>query len=81
MPAEAFANGCDIGAHSWSPHALLDRFATTGAGGNLPVGMKAEQLAARKYRLGFFGRARDQILHQHLTGERVARVEFLQRLR
>src|SRR3954453_22733083 len=64
VPAEPLPNCCDIGAHLWPPHALLDRFTATGAGGYLLVSMKAEQLAARKYGLRFFGRARDQVLHQ-----------------
>ena len=62
-------------------HALLDRLAAAGAGGDLPIGMKAEQFAAAKHRLRLFGRARDEILHQHLVGERAVGAELPQRAR
>src|SRR4051812_42305024 len=52
VPAEPFPDSCEISPHPSSPHALLDRFATASASGNLTVSMKAEQFAARKYRLG-----------------------------
>ncbi len=60
-------------------HALLDRLAAAGAGGDLPVGMKSDQFAAAKHGLRLLGRARDEILHQHLVGERAAGVEIAQR--
>ena len=69
----------EIGAHGRPAHALLDRLAAADAGGNLPIGMKAEQPALTKHRLRLLGGARDQVLHQHLVGERVAGAEFTQR--
>ena len=79
MPAELLADRLEMRAHHRPAHALLDRLAAADAGGDLPIGMKADQLAAAKHRLRFFGRARDEILHQHFIGERAARVEFVQR--
>ena len=46
-------------AHLRPANALLDRLAAAGAGGNLPIGMKAEQLAAAEHRLRLLGRARE----------------------
>ena len=55
----------DVGANV----ALLDRLAAAGAGGDLPVAVKAKQLAAAKHRLRLSGRAGNKILHQYFVGE------------
>src|SRR5260370_18337798 len=64
-------------AHLGPAHALLDRLAAPGPGGDLPVGMKSEQLAAAKHPLRLLGRTRDEFLHQHLVSKRSICVEIL----
>src|SRR3984957_17781738 len=78
MPGELLPDCRKMGADLRPGHALLDRFAAADAGGNLPIGMKAEQLAATENALRLLGRAHDKILHQHLVAERSIRAEFSQ---
>src|ERR1700730_16144685 len=83
MPGELLSDDRKEGAHVEPAHALLDRLAAAGAGGDLPVGMKSDQTAAAKHPLRLLDRARDQFLHQHLACEhavyaKVLRVEIVQ---
>jgi hypothetical protein len=79
MPAECLSDLGDVAAQLRSDDALLDRLAAPGAGGDLPIGMKAEQFAAAERGLRLFDRARDEFLHQNFIGERAAGVQLLQR--
>ena len=72
MPIERSSDLFQMSANDGPPHALLDRLAAANPRGNLPIGMKADHLAAAKHRLRLLGRARDKILHQNLIGECVA---------
>ena len=79
VPVELPSDPFEISAHGRSAHTLLDRFSATDAGGDLPVGMKTDQLTAAKYRLRLLGRPCDKILRQYFIGESVAGAEILQR--
>src|SRR6266704_5568976 len=69
VPCEFLSDRRKMSAHPRPAHALLDGLSAAGAGGDLPIGMKADQLAAAEHRLCLLGGACDQILHQHLVHE------------
>jgi hypothetical protein len=69
VPIERLPDLFEMRANDRPPHALLDRLATAHDGHHLPIGMKADHLAAAKHRLRFLGRAGDEILHHDLIGE------------
>ena len=80
VPGELLVRFAATSARSSRPdNALLDRLAAAGAGGDLPIGMKAEQFAAAEHGLRLLDHARDEFLHQHFIGERAAGAQLLQR--
>ncbi|WGR94990.1 hypothetical protein MTX20_13145 [Bradyrhizobium sp. ISRA435] len=64
VPIEMRADRLEIAADRRPADALLDRLAAADSGGNLPIGMEAEQLAAAKHRLRLLGGTGDEVLHQ-----------------
>src|SRR5947199_5823729 len=79
MPGKLLANCFETVAHDGAAHTLLDRLAAADTGGDLTIGIEADQLPPTKYRLRLLGGAGDEILHQHLVGKRLAGAEIAQR--